>query len=197
MKREYIYTVAFTFVISAVLTAILAGANAFFLPQIERNEELAERRAILYVLNIPFADDAEVERLFDEIIVPEQIGGLNVYTKLAADGSAAGYAVVFEGAGLWGLIRGYMGIAGDLSELLGIEFTEQNETPGLGSRIDEQWYKEQFRGIQLVDGQAVLRGDDGELLIDSITGATSTSNAVINIMRDSTASVLSRLEAAL
>ncbi len=197
MKREYIYTVLFTFVVSAVLTAILAGANAFFLPQIERNEELAEKRAILYVLNVPFADDSEVDTIFGESISEQNIDGLNVFTKYDEDGTAAGYAVPFQGSGLWGLIRGYMGIAADLSELLGIEFTDQNETPGLGSRIDEEWYKEQFRGIQLVDGEAVLTDDDGELLIDAITGATSTSNAVINIMRNSTASILSRLEGAL
>ena len=197
MKREYVYTVLFTFVVSAFLTAILAGANAFFLPRIERNEELAERRAILYVLNVPFSDDAEVERLFAESISEQQVGDLNVFAKSDDSGAVSGYAVPFQGAGLWGTIRGYMGLTADLSELLGIEFTEQNETPGLGSRIDEAWYKEQFRGIPLIDGAAVLTDEDGDLVIDAITGATSTSNAVINIVRNSTASILSRLEGAL
>ncbi len=194
MKKEYIYSVVFVFLLSAVLTTILAGANAFFLPQIERNEELAQKRAVLYVLNIPFQTDADVEQAFAEQIRTASVDGIDLFVQYDQSQVTTGYAVPFQGSGLWGLIRGYMGLSSDLDGLLGVEFTEHNETPGLGSRIDEEWYKEQYRNIPIEDGQPVLTDDDGDRKIDSITGATSTSNAVIDIIGRSASNAVETLE---
>lgn len=194
MKREYLYTILFTFAVTAGFTAILAAANAAFLPIIERNEALAERRAVLYVLGIPFESDAEVETAFTEVIRQESVAGTVIFVH-EEEGRYLAYAVPFEGSGLWGTIRGFLAVSADLSEIVGIEFTEQNETPGLGSRIEEQWYKEQYRGIPLDDQGAVLTDDTGADRVDAITGATSTSVAVIGIVERESARIVNTLEA--
>lgn len=195
MNRDYVYTVLFTLLISALLTAVLAGANAFFLPQIERNAELAEKRAILQVLQVEASDDEQVERMYQESVRPQEWRGLTVYALLDPTGTAKGFAIPMVGAGLWGTIQGYLGVTKDVSGITGIEFTDHNETPGLGSRIDEPWYKEQFVGIRIANGQVELSGPGGEAKVDAITGATSTSLAVLNIVRATVEQAWERWEA--
>ena len=82
----------------------------------------------------------------------------------------------------------------ELNELQGIVFTEQNETPGLGGRIMEDWFKEQFRGLKLEAGQAVAYGEAGSQKIDAISGATQTSNAIIRIINQVKNEVLPKVE---
>ena len=82
------------------------------------------------------------------------------------------------GQGLWGSIRGYLGVSASFDRLLGLEFVEQNETPGLGGRIDEAWFKAQFTDLPLQHGEELVYGEN----LDAVTGATSSSNAVLRIV---------------
>ena len=89
------------------------------------------------------------------------------------------YAVPFDGAALWGALRGYLGVNADLTETTGLVFTYQNETPGLGGRIDEDWYKAQFRGLPISKGSNLAYGAFDSYKLDAVTGATQTSSAVL------------------
>ena len=63
--------------------------------------------------------------------------------------------------------------------MTGIDFIAQNETPGLGARIEESWFKDQFIGktppFTLVDEGTQNKASNE---IDGITGATYTSRYV-------------------
>lgn len=183
MNRDsYVYTIVFTFVLTALFATLLAVTQAYFLPAITQNEITVERKAILKVLGIP--EDALAS--FDEQVVPALASDLNIYATLDAEGEPVGYAFPLNGQGLWGSIRGFIGISAEFDRLLGMEFIEQNETPGLGGRIDEAWFKEQFAGVPFLPGQEIVYGDG----LDSITGATSSSNAVLGILNDTVSQVM-------
>ncbi len=73
----------------------------------------------------------------------------------------------------------------DFTQVLGIDFVTHSETPGLGGRISELWFKEQFRAVS-------INSDDSDIVtyrpapdgnVDAITGATLTSDAVRNIIK--------------
>jgi Na+-transporting NADH:ubiquinone oxidoreductase subunit C len=71
-----------------------------------------------------------------------------------------------------------VGFAADRQRLSGIDFLKQQETPGLGARIGEPWFKQQFKGKR---GPFTTVGEgepSAENQFDAITGATITSNAV-------------------
>ena len=182
MKSGYVYTLIFALVLSAVFGAMLAGANAWLRPAIEENELVAEKRSVLDAFGLPATgSDQEVGERFDNLVQAEEIAGLHGYVW-QENGQPAGYALPFAGAGLWGTIRGYLAVSADFSTVLGLTFIEQNETPGLGGRIDEPGFKEQFREFRL-DGQAGFAyGAAGGGQLDAITGATQTSNAVLQIL---------------
>jgi len=185
MNRDsYVYTIVFTFILTAVFGTVLAVTQAYFLPAIQENEARVEQAAILKVLGI--VPKSDLIQAFEEHVVPVTVGAQNAYAVHGVDGNPDGYAWPLKGQGLWGTIRGYIGVSADFDRLLGLEFVEQNETPGLGGRIGEAWFKEQFQNVPIVPGEEIVYGSG----VDAITGATSSSNAVLNILNQTIAELM-------
>ncbi len=182
MKRGHIYTLGFMVVLTGILVFALAFAYEGFKPQIADNERLRERRAVLDALALDTQlSDEEVNTSFEALIKAGEVNGSEAYVYEEA-GELKGYALPFTGAGLWGSISGYLGVNADMSQTTGIVFTSQNETPGLGGRIDEVQYRDQFRGLPVDAQRPLAYGNHGDYDVDAITGATQTSNAVLRMI---------------
>ena len=183
MKNGYLSTIVFILALSLIFGSALAGVYAWLKPTIETNAEIAEKRAILeaFALDFSGSTDAIADR-FSQSIEETEINGLSVYQLKDETGTVTAYAVPFSGSGLWGTIRGYLAVSGDLEQVVGLTFTEQNETPGLGGRIDEPAFKEQFRSVAIDYEAGFSYGESGSGQLDAITGATSTSNAVLQML---------------
>jgi len=188
MKRGYVYTFLFMVAITAVLVFALAAAYEGFKPAITANKDLQEQRAVLYALNLDQnLSDEQVVQEYDSKVAPQPLNGLEEVNGLpilahVEDGQALAFAVPFEGSALWGSLRGYLGVTADLDQLTGLVFTYQNETPGLGGRIDEEWYKSQFRGLPIQEGGTIRYGGQPGYTLDAVTGATQTSQAVLRTL---------------
>lgn len=181
MKNGYLLTIVFILALSLVFGSALAGIYAWLKPTIETNAELAEKRAILEAFGEESTgSDEMITSRFDQSIDELEINGLAGYQMKDANGAVTAYAVPFSGAGLWGTIRGYLAVSNDLKKVVGLTFTEQNETPGLGGRIDEAAFKDQFKSVAIDYDAGFSYDASGEL--DAITGATSTSNAVLRML---------------
>jgi electron transport complex protein RnfG len=63
----------------------------------------------------------------------------------------------------------------------GIEILSQAETPGLGARITEPQFKDQFQGKSLQNADWRVKKDGGDF--DQITGATISPRAVVKAIR--------------
>lgn len=195
MKQGPVYTIVFILILTAVFTAALATADAFFAPTIEANRALAERRDVLYALGLDATGDAAALNARFEASVTERTAGdgTTFYVQRGTDGNDVAYAVPFTGSGLWGTIRGFLAVTANADRIVGIVFTEQQETPGLGGRIDEPAFKEQFRGVAISPATKIAYGLNGDKEIDAVTGATITSNAVMRILNDTLADVFPKL----
>ncbi|OJV66852.1 MAG: hypothetical protein BGO41_05400 [Clostridiales bacterium 38-18] len=177
-KKQIVYPVLFMIAITVIYTAVLAFINESSSDIIAKQEALRVKRSILYVVDLPVSEiDAEVESAFNENINEKSFNDKTYYEYGDANG-LKGYAFKFSGTGLWGTITGYIAFDSDFTKILGIDFISHSETPGLGGRIEESWFKEQFRGISLSETQTiVLKPADGGN-IDGITGATLTTDSV-------------------
>ena len=197
MKKGYVYTIVFMLIISAVFTFVLAFANTLLKPRIDANATYAKQVAILDSVGVKAEGNAEeVAALFEAQLEEAKSESYDYYVQKDENGSPKAYAVPFTGSGLWGTIRGYAGVSEDKNTLLGIVFTEQNETPGLGGRISEDWFRDQFRGLSLAEGAPQDYGQVGDKQIDAITGATQTSDAIIRILKQLVEKLLPELEVA-
>jgi Na+-transporting NADH:ubiquinone oxidoreductase subunit C len=103
------------------------------------------------------------------------------------DGTAY-IAVVQAGPGLWGTITAIVSSDAAVARLRGLEILSQNETPGLGGRVDEAWFKAQFKG-ELVGTLGVTvnpagpgDADHENARVDAITGASRTSQGIQAIL---------------
>ncbi len=87
------------------------------------------------------------------------------------------------GAGLWGPVWGYIAVNADGRTLSGSVFDHKGETPGLGAKITEQFFEDQFKGKVFGEGdvkfEVVKGGAKGqENGVDAISGATITCQAL-------------------
>ena len=189
MKKFTVKPILFMVVLTLVYTTVLAGINAVTEERIALNEQLSEQLSFLYVLNItPDTTEATVvNRLFQERVEETQVNGDRIYKAYDEDGNLQAYIVPMVGGALWGELRGIVALAPDFETVLGIDFLSHSETPGLGGRIDEPAFKEQFRGIEIdpdADGNFLVFRPTPGGQVDAISGATGTSNAVRNIFNN-------------
>lgn len=183
-KEGTIYTVIFVFIVSFVFVLLLSVTNQATVEQVQLNEELARNQAILTAMGIEAQSPEEIQSAFENVLADHDQG---LFATMV-DGRTV-YAKEFAGAGLWGEISGVIAVNGDISEFVGIEIVNDNETPGLGARINESWFKEQFRGEVIPAGPIEVRilEGDGDTdrsngIIDGITGATRTSDSMESIV---------------
>jgi len=109
-----------------------------------------------------------------------------------------GYVVPAEGHGYSSNIRTMVGVD-TLLQLTGIKIAAQQETPGLGTRVEEvksgaktPWFQDQFKG-KTIEQLQVVRGKDPSR-IEAITGATISSRAVTNSVRAAVEQLQSKIK---
>ncbi|MCK9265768.1 FMN-binding protein [bacterium] len=96
------------------------------------------------------------------------------------DGDLLGRIFDLKATGYGGQILIKAGVDKDL-KITGIRILEHTETPGLGSKITDAGFLEQFKDKE--DGTIYLKKDNPQGEIDSITGATVSSSAVTEEIR--------------
>jgi Na+-transporting NADH:ubiquinone oxidoreductase subunit C len=184
MKKTFWYPIVFMSLLTAIFTFILAFMDYSTADKVKSNQDYELETKILYVFDIPVEDDSveAVNDLFEEKISMDK----DIY-KYTENGELQAYAFPVDGTGLWGIIEGYVAISEDYSTLLGLTFTTQSETPGLGGRIDEEDYLNQFRELDVSGsskGEYVVYSPAPGANVDAIAGATGTSKSVAKLMNE-------------
>jgi RnfABCDGE-type electron transport complex G subunit len=113
----------------------------------------------------------------------------SVYAGIAEDGSLKGYAVYASGAGFQDTITLMFGTDPALSQLSSLTIIKQTETPGLGANVEKDDLFLRFWQDRDIQGPLTLHkpaaGSPNELAateINTITGATISSDAVLGIV---------------
>lgn len=107
---------------------------------------------------------------------------------LEKDGRLQLIVLPMSGAGYQSLIRGYLALEPDLNTVAALTITEQGETPGLGSRIEEPGWQALWAGKEIADadGRILIRTVQapaaGPYEVDGITGATRTGNGITDML---------------
>lgn len=104
---------------------------------------------------------------------------VNVALKAVdASGNVIGHIITSSSDDSYGgTVKVSVGIMLDGS-ITGVEILEINDTPGLGLKAKEPEFKDQFKGKSVEEFTVTKMGSTSDSEIDSISGATITSNAV-------------------
>lgn len=172
-----IVALTITCAISALALSVIHGLTE---EPIEEQKRLATMRAVQEVLP-PFDNDPARETVM--ITLEEDEAGardtVTVYLG-TLEGAVSGVAFQTFGEGYGGFIDIMLGI--DLEgKISGVKILEHEETPGLGAKIEEPAFREQFKGKSLensvlVSGNLAVTNDGGDL--DALTGATISPRGV-------------------
>ncbi|MBI5902610.1 MAG: RnfABCDGE type electron transport complex subunit G [Deltaproteobacteria bacterium] len=171
-------------IVGALSGVILAYVYSFANPLILANKEKELKEAIFIVL--PEARDYKV---LEKTVDKEK---LVVYKGIGADGEPVGLAFEANGGGFQGNISIMVGLSLDYLRLKGIKILEQVETPGLGNRIGEPDFENQFKGVEITPKVEYIKNRKPEKpnQIQSITGATISSDAVVKNINNAIRKVL-------
>lgn len=179
-------------IIGVLSGVILAGVFEVANPYILLNKEKELKEAIFIVL--PGAEDYDVIEKGEKGKKSTHKGKFTVYRGLDADGEPVGIAFKAEGVGFQGNIVLMVGLGMDYLELKGIKILEQLETPGLGNRIGEDQFEDQFRGVKIKPRVEYIkyRKPEKPNQIQAITGATISSDAVVKNINRAISEILER-----
>ena len=204
------YVILFTAAVACAFTAAVMTVQMVAAEKIQHNEVLHYEKALVKVFGL-----GDISAMSDQQISETVKNRIDRSMKVRDPQTAREFEVIrayrnninqqsgpndadllgvgFEmsGRGFCAEIKGIMALKTDLSSILGIVFVVHNETPGLGGRITEPWFQDQFNGLK-----ATVPADGGKFIylvksgsknpndpradrtVDAITGATQTSMAI-------------------
>lgn len=183
-----LYTLIYAAVLGTVCALLLTAVADVTAPFRQANAEAERNRNILKVLQISYPPEVSVSKLveiFENNVEMKVLGELQFYRYPKGPGQAETVAFAFEGAGLWGPIKGFLALGPEMRTIRGITFYQQEETPGLGGEIASAKFGKQFQGRKIVDASGkvgiVIKGGGEKRAVnevDAITGATMTCEKV-------------------
>lgn len=169
--KEGIRIVSVLTLVCVVCALFLSVVASLAKEKIEYNQKEAIREA-LYTIQPAIATVGESQR-----------DGRIIYTLFDAKDKPIGYGFLAEGQGYQGTIKIMAVVDAEFAQLIGIEIIESQETPGLGARIAEEFFKNQFKAKAIAQPLECTKKDVlDEYQIKAITGATISSRAVVNIL---------------
>lgn len=94
-----------------------------------------------------------------------------------------------DGDGMWSTIYAYVALRADLVTVADIVIFRHGETPGIGDRIQDPAWRKAWQGKRIYDANGALQIDvvknaQGPYEVDLISGASITSDAVGDMVRD-------------
>jgi len=219
-KNSNTYQIVYSAIMVLLVGTLLAFVYMALKPQQNANIANDTRKQILGALHIVPTADNDIEGTYTKYIVQDLLVdtdgnvvdstanvafnvNMKKNSKLPAeqqqhpvmvcklDDGSVKYVFPLYGAGLWGPIWGYVAVNADGNTIYGTNFEHESETPGLGARITEQTFRDEFNDKNLFkDGEfksvAVMKrgqkATNGADQVDALTGATITSRGVSDMM---------------
>lgn len=175
-----------TFLNMLVTLVVVTGVAAFSLGFVYKytKEPIAiakaekQLRAIKAVVgdydNDPLAESYKVCKTEEGFERCEEKDGLSIYPATLNNALSATGVQTFSDKGYSGRIELMVGIGKD-GAIKNIEVVSHSETPGLGSKMKEAFFRDQFIGRSKTDAPLKVKKDGGD--VDALSGATISSRA--------------------
>ena len=214
-----VYTLVYASAVVIIVAFVLAFVSKALEPASLQNERIDNKKQILASLNIRGLSNSEVESAYDKSVTYDLIIRTDGSTNRDGSGKdkdafrmeskdiddnhlplyqcyvdgQTKYVIPLYGKGLWGAIWGYIALNDDKNTVFGAYFSHQSETAGLGARIKEESFQQEFVGKKLFadDGTQVQLGvvkkknaARASFECDAISGATLTCNGVTDMIHE-------------
>lgn len=175
---------------------LIAAANATLSERIEQNRINKLNRIARALL-----PEAENFIALDTEIEIQSTRGkkekVQVY-KAVSEGKCVGWSFNAAGSGFADRIELVVAVDKNFQKLAGFDILASNETPGFGDQIKYDYFRDQFKGAPAEELTLVKTGEGQPKEIDSeivaITGATVSSEAVVEIINNSITQIKNQMQ---
>jgi electron transport complex protein RnfG len=186
-QNNYIFQAWLCIILAFVFGASLAGVQAALGPVIAENK-VNETKAKVPELLLG-ADSVSGSKSLDISVHTMKVEKndttkmYTVYEAKFADGTPAGWVTKVAGQGYADRIELLLGLTPRAEKITGLFILDQKETPGLGNKIVEPKWRQQFTqkgtdaALRVVKGGAKSPEE-----IDAVTGATISSDSVVSLI---------------
>ena len=191
--KQYTKMLTFVFIMGFLTSLVFVGMDALTAERIEANKDAAIYSAVLNHNEISF-NSGNLADVFNENITVEEViyegQTLSFYIN-EENGNVSFMYGVFALGGLWGPLRGVITLESDFQTIVNVTVLEEQETPGLGGKVKNREFLDQFIGLVLIpelDRPVEVNKDaaaNEANEVDEISGATGTSTAFEKLLNDS------------
>jgi electron transport complex protein RnfG len=174
---------------------LIAMTNAALSDRIEQN-----KAAKLNDLTRALLPGAEVFQPVEADIQVELPGGAKEQARMFEVFSGAqqrlGWSFNAHGTGFAGAIELVVAVDKDFQTIMGFDVLASSETPGFGDQIKSDFYRKQYAGAPAEQLALTKTGDPGvaDIQIVAITGATVSSQAVVDIVNTFLTQIKSQMQ---
>lgn len=131
--------------------------------------------------------------VFQEIADTEKT---DIYKAVDSDNRITGFAFIASGSGFADKIKVIIAVDKNCEKFFGFDVLSSKETPGFGSRITDDFFRNQFKDAPAEKLHLVKTGDPEKIdnRIVAISGATVSSEAVVKIFNGYIANIKEQLQ---
>jgi len=169
-----------------ITSGLILGMDILTKDRIEANELAETKSTILDAYGVSY-NFSNIHDVFDDSVETIIIDNEGETYTFYVDKTSGAISYEFMGNGLWGPISGIITLNSNFDTVERITVLVQQETPGLGGIVAERSFLDQFPGVKMIPELLIIKdsspNQDNE--VDSITGATGTSNAFMSLLNAS------------
>jgi len=173
---------------------LIAVANAAWSPIIEQNKIEKLNRLMSGLL--PKAERFELAAELQIESAKGKKARTHVYKAISDANTPVGWAFNCQGPGFQDKIELVVAVDEYFQDFAGFAVLASNETPGFGDKIKNDYYRHQFKGVPVTKLELSKTGDNKKIdsEIVAITGATVSSQAVVDIINNSTTQIKNQMQ---
>jgi electron transport complex protein RnfG len=164
---------------------LIAVTSAALSPRIRQNEINKRNRLVSGLLPeaknfIPLDEQVEIQTLRGKT------ENVEIYKAVSEANECVGWSFEAVGSGFADKIKLVIALDKNLEKIAGFDVLSSNETPGFGDQIKYDYFRDQFEGAPAGQLKLVTVGEPDEIdsEIIAISGATISSDAVVEIVSD-------------
>ena len=179
----YIKQAWLVLVLAVVFGSALAGVHIVLQSRIDENK-LNETYSQIPNLSRSGDKIAETSRTQEFVSADGKIA----YKTFTADGEHIGWVIKADGQGFADRIELLIGLDASAGTITGLYVLDQKETPGVGNKIEDNNWRNQFVGKKTDEKLTVTKAAPGTgSEIQAISGATISSQSVCDIVNKAVA----------
>lgn len=180
--REIVVLSLKLFIITAVSAFLLAFTNSVTKDRIAQQIQLENESAREEVIS-PSQDFEQVDQElivdFEKQLSFENLDMVSEVFKDTVDGELIGYTFKVMPKGYGGEMALMVGISIE-AKITGLQVISHGETPGLGAKIEEDIFRDQFKGKTIEESFTLVKGSSsGDNEVQAISGASVSSEAIV------------------